>query len=97
MTTTTQVTQQELARIVMQYQGNHIFSAKFIKRTTGEERIMVCRKKVQIGLTGRGLNYNPTSKGLMGIWDVAKKGYRMISLDGLLEAQIDGFKYVVGE
>lgn len=75
-----------------------LFSAKFIKRTTGEERLMVCRRGVTIGVTGKGMSYDPAQRNLLTVYDVNKENdrtgfrgaFRQINLDGLIEVHHRG-------
>lgn len=60
---------------------------------------MTCRKGVHKYTTGGQLKYVPSDKGLVSVWDAQvedpAKAYRMISLNGLLGAVIDGTEYLV--
>lgn len=49
--------------------AGQFFSVKFIKRTTGEEREMVCRKDVTKYLAGGQRAYEPDEHNLMFVWD----------------------------
>lgn len=66
-----------------------VFSIKFIKRTTGELRMMVCRTGVKKFLKGGEPAYIPDNKGLIWVYDMQKKGYRSIPEEGILEILID--------
>jgi len=78
-----------------------IFTVKFIKRTTGEERVMNCRRGVSKGVKGVGLGFDPDEKGLLVVWDMQKleegateKGaFRMINLEDLRELKMQGKRY----
>jgi len=59
----------------------HIFKVVFIKRTTGEKRVMVCRGRVKKGVKGVGLAFEPNEKQLLVVYDMQKQGYRMIPYD----------------
>ena len=72
-----------------------VFSARFIKRTTGEIRNMNCRLGVTKHLRGGELKYKPAEKNLVGVFDMKKGGYRTIDIDGLLEIRVDGEEFVV--
>jgi hypothetical protein len=88
--------QQAIDRI--KSQGGKIFSVRFIKRTTGEERKMVCRLGVKSHLKGGTLAYNPSEKALLTVFDVQKQDYRSINLDQLLEVAAGGeIETVTGE
>lgn len=90
------VTTQERERAIRRLAGGTIFRATFTKRTTGEERTMVCRLRVRRNLSGRGLSFNPKTKGLLVVWDLQKQGYRMIPLDALHSLKIRGQEYKIG-
>ena len=77
-----------------------IFTVKFVKRTTGEERVMNCRRGVKKGVKGIGLGFDPDEKGLLVVWDMQKidthgeKGaFRMLNLEDLLELKMQGKTY----
>lgn len=71
-----------------------IFSATFVKKN-GEVRVMNCRRKVSKGVTGKGLAFKPSDKGLMVVFDMHKEDFRMINLNSLIEAKVGGqtFKF----
>ena len=48
------------------------FSVRFIKRTTGQPRNMVCRrsKTVVVGKTGEGLKFSPSAHNLETVLDI---------------------------
>ncbi len=78
------------------------FSVLFIKRTTGEERFMVCRGGVKKYVKGVGLAFEPSAKKLVGVWETANKegakeadAYRFISEEGIKEVNYGGVKYKV--
>ena len=70
-----------------------IFRVTFNKRTTGEERTMVCRFGVKKGITGTGQKFEPEDRGLLTVFDVQKNGFRMIPLEGIKEFKIAGTVY----
>jgi len=76
-----------------------VFGVTFIKRTTGEERKMSARTGVRKGVTGEGLKFNPTAKGLLKVWDMnagkGGNGHRFIPEDGLLTLKVEGEVYEV--
>jgi hypothetical protein len=67
-----------------------IFSVKFIKRSTGELREMVCRTGVKKNLAGGELPFDPIQKNLLMVYDMQKNGYRSIPLENVLEIKIKG-------
>lgn len=93
-----QVSQDALAQLITEC-TDQFFQVTFIKRTTGEVRHMNARQGVHKYTTGGTLKYTPSEKRLVGVWDRncedPAKAYRMIPLDGLLEATINGQHYVV--
>ena len=70
-----------------------VFTVEFVKRTTGEVRKMNARTRVRNYVTGEGMKYNPSSKNLITVFDMAiaktlpkdqrHKAYRHINVDGL--------------
>ena len=59
--------------------SGRIFRAVFIKKD-GSERTMVARTGVHKGVNGTGMSYNPESKGLMPVYDMQKKAWRMVNV-----------------
>jgi hypothetical protein len=64
------------------------FSVRFIKRTDGTERLMNCRVRPPTG--SGGLRYDPASEDLLLVWDLRKKGYRMIPAENVIEVRAHG-------
>ena len=75
--------------------GGKIFSATFIKRTTGEERTMTARLGVRKGVKGVGRKFDPTKKNLLGVYDMQKKAFRMIDATTIKEITVEGTKYTI--
>lgn len=89
-------TRRQLARILSGMTDSpRIFSVRFVKRTNGEVRRMVCRFGVTSYLRGGGRAYEFEDYNLLCVFDIQKKEYRCINLEGLLEAKIEGVKYSV--
>lgn len=65
--------------------GGKFFHVKFIKRTNGELRAMRCRIDVSKYVSGVGAKYNFSSKGLLSVYDMDKRGYRAVPLDAITE------------
>jgi hypothetical protein len=65
------------------------FSVHFIKKN-GELRKMVARLKVSKGVKGIGHAYDPTSKGLLCVFDVQKEAFIMINIKTIQHLQIRG-------
>ena len=62
-----------------------IFRVTFVKRTTGEVRNMRARLGVKRGVTGVGMAYKPA----------AKKSFRMIDLNSIMNMTVSGQAYQV--
>lgn len=69
------------------------FTVTFIKRTTGEVRVMNARLGVKKGLTGGGAVYNAAEKNLLTCYDITKKEYRTINLDAVLTVKVNGLTF----
>ena len=72
------------------------FTVEFIKRTNGENRIMLCRTGVRRGVTGFGLKFNPVDKGLKTVWDCNKRQFRMITLNSVSKLNINKLQIKFG-
>lgn len=70
------------------------FCAYFVKKD-GTMRRMICRRGVRAYLRGGSQPYDPSSRGLVTVWDVEKRSYRMINLRTLVSFNIHGATYVV--
>ena len=57
-----------------------IFRAVFVKKD-GSLRTMVARTGVHKGVNGTGMSYEPESKGLMPVYDMQKKAWRMVNVN----------------
>lgn len=82
-----------MAEFLKQADSGRIFAVSFIKRTTKEERRMLCRTKVLKGTKGGSVGYDPLTKGLLSVYDVAAKGFRMVNLDELLTVKMAGKRF----
>ena len=74
-----------------------IFRVEFIKRTTGELRIMYARIGVKKGIKGVGQSFKPFDKGLITVFDMDKGEYRNINLDTVLNIKVMGQEYETKE
>lgn len=70
--------------------GGRIFSVEFIKRTTGETRVMICRLGVRSHLKGGAKAYEPSARDLIGVFDMQRNAYRSINVNGITRLKIDG-------
>jgi len=69
-----------------------IFNASFTKKD-GSTRVMNCRLGVKKYLRGGILNYDPNEFNLICVFDMVKKGYRMINVNTLNSVSIKGEIY----
>jgi hypothetical protein len=76
--------------------NGQVFSTVFVKKD-GTERSMTCRLGVKKHLTGLGMKYEPVKMGLLPVYDMHSKGYRMINLKTVKALQIDKEFYLVGD
>ncbi len=71
-----------------------IFSAVFLKKD-GTIRRMNCRLNVKKGVNGKGMSYDPIKRGLLPVYDMDKKGFRMININTLISFKVNGKNYNV--
>jgi len=72
-----------------------IFTAFFLKRTADTMRSMNARTGVKKGVTGKGMSYKPSDRGLKVVYDMSKKDFRTINLRGLIGVRIAGATHLV--
>jgi hypothetical protein len=65
------------------------FSVRFVKRTTGEERLMNARVRPPTE-GGPGMAYDPAQHGLLTVWDLHAGGWRQIPADNVIELRAHG-------
>lgn len=75
--------------------GNTFFSVEFFKKD-GTYRKLKGRFGVAKDLKGRGLGYDPLDHGLLNVWDVEAKGYRMIRVANIERMKVRGITYDFG-
>jgi len=96
MTETINVTKAQEILNAHRAKGNgRIFTVTFIKRTTGETRVMNARFAVKKHLKGGERAYDFEKKNVIGVFDVQKGGYRVISVEGITGMKVDGNEYEV--
>lgn len=71
-----------------------IFAVKFIKKN-GAMRVMLARLGVRKDLKGGGNNGANESNGLITVWDMVAKGYRMINIETLISLNASGEQYEI--
>lgn len=91
---TQQITQAQATQLLKATNGR-FFRATFVKRTNGQERVLVGRTGVTKHLTGGDKRYSFSAKNLLSVWDVQAKGYRTVPLDALISLRVDGQDYEV--
>lgn len=87
------VTKEEAAKLAMNTRGK-LFDVVFRKKN-GDIRRMNARTGVKKHLKGGELSYDPLEKGLLPVYDVRKKAYRMINLNTITSIRIGKQKYLV--
>tara|TARA_Y100000310_G_scaffold139381_1_gene138673 strand:+ start:716 stop:994 length:279 start_codon:yes stop_codon:yes gene_type:complete len=75
---------------------NEVFSVVFLKKN-GELRPMNCRFGVKKHLKGGKLAFNPLERSMLVVFDMQKKGYRMINLETLMTINMKGVEYYVSD
>lgn len=98
-TPTKEFVAQQIIEAIRYLAGNTIFNVVFIKRTTGEQRNMTCRLDVRKhvkGDKGTGRAYDMEGKGLIPVYDVQKRGYRTVPVDGIVSITIKGETFTAG-
>lgn len=82
------VSKREVAEVIRSLENGRFFTVTFVKRTTGEIRIMNCRQRVKKYLAGGPAAYNFADHGLVSVFDIGKMAYRSIPLDGIIEVRV---------
>jgi len=74
--------------------GGRIFFCTFIKKD-GTLRRMTARVGVSKGVNGKGLKFDPAERGLVVVYDMDKRAFRMINTGTLRRVHIAGKQYTV--
>lgn len=74
--------------------GGKIFSVTFVKKN-GEERVMTARMGVSKGVSGVGMKYDARGRNLLPVYDMQKKGYRMINAETITSVRCQGVELKV--
>ncbi len=82
--------------------GGKIVSLAFIKRSTQEEREMVCRVGVWSRVVGGEPAYDPEQHGLIRVFDMLagqnqKNGWRSVPIEGITRVKVDGVWHHVSD
>ena len=88
-----QITEHRQVRNILDSINGEFFKVTFIKRTTGKQRTMICRKGVKRHLRGGEAAYNFRENGLVSVWDTEQEGYRCIPVENVLEIRTGGVIY----
>ena len=87
------ITQEEAKRLIKATNGK-FFTVTFIKKD-GTERVMNARLGVEVYLKGGQLAYDAESKGLITVYDMKAKGYRMVNVNTITHLKIGKNEYDV--
>lgn len=71
------------------------FTIEFIKRSTGELRVMRATTNYDSKLAGGDAKYSFSEKKLLPVWDLEKQAFRSIPLDAVLVIRALGNEYQV--
>ena len=85
----------EAVELVLSQEGK-IMTVEFVKRTTGEIRIMNCRCGVRKYVTGEGAKYSFKDRELIPVYDLQKRAYRTINARAIRKVTAGGSEYVIG-
>jgi len=88
------ISREDAKKIIKDTKGK-FFTVTFIKRTDGSIRVMNARLGVKAYLKGGELPYNPEPKGLIPVFDIQKRAYRMINLDTIVNLKVGNKEYNV--
>jgi hypothetical protein len=83
------VSRREAVNVIRGLEDGRFFSVTFVKRTTGEVRIMTCRQRVKKYLAGGECAYSFSDKGLVSVFDIQKMAYRSIPIDGIRTIRVN--------
>ncbi len=90
----TVISRDAICQLVLEFHENKVFTVVFTKRTTGEERVMNCRKGVTKHLKGGPAAYDPAAHQLLWVFDMQKKAYRSIAIEGITSLKMEGVTYI---
>lgn len=90
METSRKVARQHFLRAFLEEaKDGKVFTVDFIKKN-GEHRTMNARLGVKKGVSGKGMAYKPTDRGLLPVYDMQNQGFRMINFDTIMGVTIHG-------
>lgn len=77
------VGQDSQEKVVEYLMAGKFFSVDFIKRTNGQLRTMHCRARVRKYRKMGKLKFKPSDHNLLLVYDLRKRGYRMVAVEGI--------------
>lgn len=83
----------DLLRVVKENELKEII-VSFVKKSTGETRIMKCMYGVRVE-GGKGMSYNAEEKGLISVFDLEKREYRAIPINNVFQLKTEKGQYKV--
>ena len=75
--------------------STRILAVTFQKRTNGQMRHMVLKRKVTKHLKGGSLSFDPNAKRLIIVFDMQKGAYRCLPYEGLRSMVYEGKFYEI--
>jgi len=87
------ITKAEAKQLIKGTKGK-FFTVTFIKKD-GTTRVMNARLGVKAYLKGGELPYDPEAKGLIPVFDIPKREYRMVNLNTIIKLKIGNNEYDV--
>jgi hypothetical protein len=88
------ISPQEAADLIAKA-GSKIFTVTFVKRTDNSLRTINCRRGVHKGLKNDGTKKASKKPGLVTVYDMQLKDYRMINLSGIRTIRMGKTEYQV--
>jgi hypothetical protein len=87
------INQSEAAQLIRDTKGK-FFTVTFTKKD-GTTRVMNARLGVKAYLKGGELPYDPIAKGLIPVFDIPKRAYRMVNINTISKLKIGNNSYNV--
>ena len=87
------ITKAEAKQLIKNTKGK-FFTVTFIKKD-GTTRVMNARLGVKAYLKGGELPYDPEAKGLIPVFDIPKREYRMVNINTITKLKIGNNEYDV--
>lgn len=87
------ISQEQAAQLIRDTKGK-FFTVTFTKKD-GTTRVMNARLGVKAYLKGGELPYNPGAKGLIPVYDMQKRDYRMVNINTISNLKIGNNEYRV--